>query len=195
MKDQTPEQVIPDQQADLLRVLYMIRITKNFIDDYIVKNEALSDSIKNGTFRAVRELGELERKLDNITTNEFPWLKRKLESNTMWDISSIIDLLGRISNEENPEYYEAFLALLVNAINGIFYMNKDRNTLSLEKYKYFLQLAIEEANRDKLSLTRQQFIVIDKSVWFRLTPIQHEEILKTDNNALRYEIKSSENNI
>jgi hypothetical protein len=148
MEQQIEELISVQHKADLLRVLFHGRILKAFVEELITKNPDASESIKNGTWRVMREMVTLERKILNATDNQFPWLSNELNSSKLWDISAIDDLLIRIGTEEKPGFYEEFLGMLVSCLNAILYMQENRKNIHFGKYRALFKLFTDEVEAD-----------------------------------------------
>lgn len=148
MEQQIKESISVQQKADLLRVLFHGRILKGFVNDLITKNPDTSDSIKNSTWKVMREMVTLERKILNQVDEQFPWLSNDLDSSKLWDISAIDDLLIRIGTEEKPGFYEEFLGMLVSCLNAVLYMQENRKNIHFGKYKALFKLFTDEVMFD-----------------------------------------------
>jgi|ERR1700761_247597 len=142
------EQITSQHKADLLRVMFHARILKLYITDLIDKNPDTSDSIRNGTFRTIREIEVLEKKIINITDDQFSWLSNEINQSKLWDMSAISDLIARIGLEEKPGFYEEFLGLLIQCLNSILYMQEKRKNINFGKYKLLFKLLIDEIKAD-----------------------------------------------
>jgi len=148
MEQQLKVQVGTQHKADLLRVLFHARIFRAFTDDLINENPNTIESIKNGTFRVLREIDVLERKILHVTDDQFPWLREKINTEKLWDIASSNDLMIRVLTEEKSEVYDELLGLLINCLNSILYMQENRKTINLTKYKKLFKLFTDEASAD-----------------------------------------------
>lgn len=148
MEQQLKVQVGIQHKADLLRVLFHARIFRAFTNDLINENPSTSEPIKNGTFRVLREVDILERKILKATDDQFPWLREKINTEQLWDIASSNDLMIRILTEEKSEVYDEVLGMLMNCLNAILYMQENRRTINLAKYKKLFKLFIDEAHAD-----------------------------------------------
>lgn len=153
--------------ADLLRLLLHIRIAHLYTDELLMKNPNVKDTLKNGSFKVIRELQDLERKILNNTDNSYPWLRNELDTSKLWDISSVIDLMMRIGSEEKDERYEEFLALVINVLTTVFYAQGNRANLHFAKYKAMFQLFIEELKADS-GLTRGNFVMSEGKIYLSL---------------------------
>lgn len=134
--------------SDMLRTLLHIRVAKQYATELLSKNPDANVSIKTGVFRTVREINELERKILNKTDNQFPWLRKEVEKDKLWDIGLIVDLITRIGHEESEERYEEFLGLLTDTISTVFYMQTNRSNINFEKYKALFKLITDEIKAD-----------------------------------------------
>lgn len=146
MDQQPTETVIASINGDMLRTLLYMRVAELHMNELMLKSE--SSSIRTGIYRTLREFVELKRKILNKTDNQYPWLRKEIDKDKLWDVGALIDLMFRIGDEENNEVYDEFLSLVVNCLNSVFYLQKNRNNIWFTKYKAMFRLFIDEANAD-----------------------------------------------
>lgn len=172
MEQQILAQLPAQKKGDLLRVLLQARILKMYMEELLVDSP---DPIKNGGTRVTREIVELERKILNHTDEQFPWLRKELDKDKLWDIASIADLMTRINVEEKEEVYEEFMGMLVKCINTIFYAQKNRKNIYFGKYRALFKLFTDELTADVNQQPSQfWFRNRDGLLFFRANPVPEQ---------------------
>jgi NTP pyrophosphatase (non-canonical NTP hydrolase) len=153
---------------DLQRTLLHIRIAQLYIEELVLKNPNIKDTIQTGTFRTVREIKELVRKINNNTDRSFPFLTEDVHKERIWNFAAINELMLRIVSEEEKDVYEEFQDMLVDVFTRVFYAKKNRKHLDLKKYQAMFRMFLKEVGNDLHGMP-SQFLVEDEQLYIQIS--------------------------
>lgn len=163
------------QQLDMIKTLLYVKLAKIHVQDLVIANPNVPESIKNGTFRFIREAEAIERKFTNDTNTVTSRYSIELDKRNIWDINSLIELVVTIGNEEKPELYEEFLSMMMDCIGAILYSQVKRKNIHFGKYRALFKLFVEELDADA-NHQDGQFLYKNGVIYLRTNCIEQEDM-------------------
>lgn len=163
-KENLQRQATSAANIDLQRVLLHVRIAHLYVEELLLKNPNIKDTLQTGVFRVTREMVELERKILNNTDRSFPFLTEDVNKERIWNFAAMNELMLRIVSEEEKDVYEEFQDLVVDTFMRILYTKKNRKKLDLAKYAAMMRMFVKEVGNDIHGMP-QQFTVKDNHLF------------------------------
>lgn len=130
--------------VDLMRTMFFGRIAQLQFSG-IGKCELLDGDLRS----AIHETAASIRRFDMKTKNKLQprnaqWLSKELSKDKILDITNMVELAARVSNDGSETDYELFMSMLTDFLDRTIHLQSRRQKLNLKKYKALFRFLTEE---------------------------------------------------